>query len=252
MDIREQAETWFCMEGSTVISEHQFATHYLSDWHTITPLADGFWSFENLMLTRVLPPLTPMERKDMSAIINETAFRAFCLLQTNSNRIRRTDVLNAIETELRPSLLYIQRFSCSSQLQMENIDDNCRKEAGNLVFRLLHFFPGSTPTILRPTFSGCGLLSQCEGDVIKGACLYEVKAGERRFRVVDLRQLLTYTALAYANGSLSFQEIGLFSPRTGLAWKKSLEEVSYSLSGLRLTGTLSALVDRFSGVSASR
>ena len=240
------------MESPIVISEHQFATHYLSDWHTITPLADGFWSFENLMLTRIVPPLKPMARKDMRAIINETAFRAFCLLQNNSNRIRRTDVLNAIEVELSPSLLYIQRFSPSSHLQTENIDDNFRKEAGNLVFRLLHFFPGSTHTILRPTFSGCGLLSQCEGDVIKGSCLYEVKAGERGFRVVDLRQLLTYTALAYANGTLSFQEIGLFNPRTGLAWKKSLEEVSYSLSGLRLTDTLSALVDRFSGASASR
>ncbi len=235
-----------------MISEHQFATHYSSAWHAITPLADGFWTVENLIVDRVVPPLKPRAAKGMRAVVNETAFRAFCSLHGKPKPVNRNDVLIAIEQQLPQSILYVGRFSSAPSLVARDIDGNFCKEAGNLVLRLLHFFPGSQPTTLRPKFSGCGLISECEGDVIEGSCLYEVKAGDRAFRVLDLRQLLTYTALAYAKGTLFFKDIGLFNPRTGVAWRKSLEEVSHSISGLRLSDTMSALVEQFSGSSVSR
>lgn len=235
-----------------MISEHQFATHYSSAWHTITPLADGFWTVENLMVDRIAPPLTPKAPKGMRAVVNETAFRAFCSLHSSPKPVKRGDVLTAIDEQLGESIVYVGRFSSAPPLTPTDVDDECRKEAGNLVLRLLHFFHGLEATTLRPKFSGCGLISACEGDLIEGSCLYEIKAGDRAFRVADLRQLLTYSALAYAKGNLSFKDIGLFNPRTGVAWRKSLEEVSHALSGLRLSDTLSALVEQFSGASASR
>ncbi len=235
-----------------MISEHQFATHYSSAWHSITPLADGFWTVENLLVDRIAPPLTSKAPKSMRAVINEAAFRAFCSMHSKSKPIKRGDLLTAIDGQLATSIAYVGRFSSAPTIASTDVDDECRKEAGNLVLRLLHYFPGAAATTLRPKFSGCGLISTCEGDLIEGSCLYEVKAGDRAFRVVDLRQLLTYSALAYAKGNLTFSEIGLFNPRTGVAWRKSLEEVSYALSGLRLSDTLSALVEQFSGASASR
>ena len=235
-----------------MISEHQFATHYASAWHAVTPLADGFWTVENLLVDRISPPLVPKAPKGMRAVVNETAFRAFCSLHSKPKPVARGDVLAAVDESLAESMIYVGRFSSAPPLATADFDDDCRKEAGNLVLRLLHFFRGSEATTLRPRFSGCGLLSECEGDVIEGACLYEIKAGDRAFRVLDLRQLLTYTALAYAKGTLPFKDIGLFNPRTGVAWRKSLEDVSHSLSGLRLSDTLSALVEQFSSASASR
>jgi hypothetical protein len=235
-----------------VISEHQFATYYSSVWHAVTPLADGFWTVENLMVDRIAPPLTPKAPKGMRAVINETAFRAFCTLHSKPKPIKRSDILAAIDEQLCDSIAYVGRFSSAPPFAAEDVDDECRKEAGSLVLRQLYFFPGVEATTLRPRFSGCGLISACEGDLIEGSCLYEIKAGDRAFRVVDLRQLLTYSALAYAKSSLTFTEIGLFNPRTGVAWRRSLEEVSHALSGLRLSDTLSALVEQFSGASASR
>lgn len=235
-----------------MISEHQFATHYSSAWHAITPLADGFWTVENLLVDRISPPLTPKAAKGMRAVINETAFRAFCSLHGKPKPVSRDDVLFAVDSQLAESILYVGRFSSAPPLIAKDVDEDCRKEAGTLVLSLLHYFPGTETTTLRPRFNGCGLISECEGDLIEGSCLYEVKAGDRAFRVADLRQLLTYTALAYAKGTLSFQDIGIFNPRTGVAWRKSLEEVSHSLSGLRLSDTLTALVEQFSGASASR
>lgn len=236
-----------------MISEHQFVTHYSSVWHEVTPLADGFWTVENLMVDRIAPPLAPKAPKGMRAVINEAAFRAFCSLHGSSRTvIKRGDILTAVDDQLGGSIAYVGRFSSAPALSAEDVDDECRKEAGSIVLRLLHFFPGVETTMLRPRFSGCGLVSACEGDLIEGSCLYEIKAGDRAFRVVDLRQLLTYSALAYAKSDLTFKEVGLFNPRTGVAWRKNLDDLSHALSGLRLNDTLSALVEQFSGASASR
>jgi hypothetical protein len=234
-----------------LISEHQFANHYSSAWRAITPLSDGFWTFENLQVERIAPPLHGRAPKEVRAILNEASFRAFCELQPTANAVGRVEVLAALDSNLQAAIDYVARFSNSSELAAD-IDEDSRKEAVSLVFRLLHFFPTDARTILKPKFNGCGILSSCEGDLIAGSCLYEIKAGDRGFRVLDLRQLLTYSALAYASESLAFTEIGLFNPRTGVAWRRSLEEVCLAISGLRMTDTLSALVEQFTGASASR
>lgn len=235
-----------------MISEHQFAKHYSSIWRAVTPLADGFWSFENMVVERVDPPLLPMAPKEVRAVVNEAAFRAFCFMQGKANRPSRGSIFSAIDCCLDESISYVGRFSSAASLMASALDDEFRDEVACLVLRLLSFFPDRRGVILRPKFSGCGLISACEGDVVCGSCLYEIKAGDRAFRVADLRQLLIYSALAYAKGELSFSDVGVFNPRTGVAWRKSLEEVSYAVSGLRLSDTLSALVEHFSGTSASR
>lgn len=235
-----------------MISEHQFATHYSSAWRVLAPLADGFWAFENMFVERIEPPLLPRAPKGMRAIVNETAFRAFCDLHGKSALVARSQILAYVDSRLQESIDYVRRFSSTTHVEVADIDDECRKESGDLALRLLSFFSGDEPTVLRPQFNGCGLLSACEGDLVQGSCLYEVKAGDRAFRVVDLRQLLTYSALAYVSHSMTFTHIGLFNPRTGVVWKKSLEDVSRSISGRRLNDTLSSIVEEFSVASASR
>lgn len=235
-----------------MISEHQFATHYTSIWGGITPLADGFWAVENLLVERIYPPLQDGTSKRIRALVNETAFRAFSKLHGTRHSPGSADLVRAIDDSLPESIAYVSRFSSSSPPASTDVSTESRREIESLAIRLLSYFPGHLPTILRPQFRGCGLLSACEGDLIEGSCLYEVKAGDRPFRIVDLRQLLTYSALSFSMGELSFQHIGLFNPRTGVAWRKSLEEVSHSLSGLRLNDTLTAMVEQFSSTSASR
>lgn len=235
-----------------MISEHQFATHYSSTWNAITPLADGYWTFENMMVDRVAPPLPARAPTGMRAVINETAFRAFCDLHGRGRAITRAEVLEAVDRRLPEGIDYVARFSTAPPLDPTDVDEVCRREAGGLALRLASFFPGASPTLLRPQFMGCGLISACEGDLIEGNCLYEIKAGERSFRVIDLRQLLTYSALAYSSGKLTFSEIGLLNPRRGVMWRKSLEDVCNAVSGQRLSDTMSALVEQFSGASTSR
>ncbi len=235
-----------------MISEHQFAKHYSSVWNVITPLADGFWRAEKPNIGRIHPPLSSTSPNNMRAVLNETAFRIFCSLQGDYNQINLADIYAEIDQQLQQSISYVQRFSTFRSITAGDIDRSARDEISTLAKSLLRYFDGSDAITLQPRFRGCGIISACEGDVIEGSCLYEIKAGDRSFRVGDLRQLLIYAALAYANDMLSFTDIGLFNPRTGQAWRKSLEEVSYSLSGLRLSDTMSALVEQFTGASASR
>ena len=252
MDWRKQADERLKLESPPLISEHQFATHYSSVWRLVAPLSDGFWTFENRRVERVDPPLWPIAPKEMRAIINDASFRAFCVLHSQLRPILKDQIVAAIKAELQNAIDYIARFSNAPSFVLSDIDADCQEEAQSLVSRLLGYFPYAPQTVLRPRFSGCGLISECEGDLIEGDCLYEIKAGDRAFRVLDLRQLLTYSALAYARGSMSFSRIGLFNPRTGVAWTRSLDEVCQAISGHKANDTLSNLVEHFSMASASR
>lgn len=235
-----------------MISEHQFSTQYSSAWRSVAPLSDGFWAVENRQVERIDAPLRALAPKGLRAIINETAFRAFCDLHSKA-RSTGDDGLNAaVQANVPAAIAYVGRFSNAPTVEPSDFDASCCDEARALLVRLLRYFPARVATVLRPHFNGCGLLSACEGDLIAGKCLYEVKAGERAFRLMDLRQLLTYAALAYASRSLTFTQIGLLNPRTGVAWKRTLDDVCRSISGQPPSDTLSALVEQFSVASASR
>lgn len=235
-----------------MISEHQFAGGYGSIWHTVAPLSDGFWQVENRLTSRYAPPLPPRAPARLRGLVNESAFLAFCELQPTADSFDRAQILDAIERALPIALSYVNRFLPTQKLTGVEFEESCRREAGHLVLRLLHYFPRAPETKLRPAFSGCGLLSACEGDLVVDGCLYEVKAGDRGFRVTDLRQLLVYSALAYASSALCFHSIGLLNPRKGVAWSRTLDDLCIAISGVRSNDLLPTLVAHFSQVSISR
>ncbi len=235
-----------------MISEHHFANNYTSAWRTITPLGDGYWHVENKLVSRIDPPLESQSPKSQRAVINEAAFVAFCSLYDQPRPIDRKLALHAVAEKLGDAQAYVKRFTSLGTEAENTFDETCLKEAGNLALRLLYFFSDPTSVHIKPKFPGCGLLSECEGDVILGKCLYEIKAGDRPFRVTDLRQLLIYSALAYARRTMTFNSIGLFNPRTGVTWVRSLDQVCLDISGTRANDMLPALVEQFSMASVSR
>jgi hypothetical protein len=223
-----------------------------SIWNQITPLSDGFWHAENLLVTRAFRPIGSTSAIGVRGVVNEAAFRAFYSFSIAGGGFDRSLLLAAVDAVSRESIAYVNRLAPTANVARQSFDEDARSEATILAERLLLFFPRLRSTDLRPAFPGCGLISSCEGDIIEDGCLYEVKAGERGFRISDLRQLLVYSALAYSAGTMSFTSIGLFNPRTGAAWMKTLDEVCESIAGTRAVDTLSRLVDTFSGISVSR
>lgn len=79
-----------------------------------------------------------------------------------------------------------------------------------------------------PLFRGCGILSECRGDILADDLLIEVKAGDRGFRAVDLRQILVYSALAREAGDVRIKRICLMNPRWGVSWSATLDDAATS------------------------
>lgn len=233
-------------------SETKFSTSFTSVWREVTPLSDGYWAIENMLTRRVAAPISNRAPKRFRGAINELAFISFSKLAKHEKiKIHRDDIFHTLKASIPETVAYINRLSPNDLMHEDAIDDIGLREAMQLTLRLLNFFPYGATTDIRPKFKGCGIINACEGDVISSDLLIEVKAGDRGFRVSDLRQLLVYSALAYASSENRFTRIGLFNPRTGVAWSKSLDEVCISISGLRANDVLPKLVDHMQALSAS-
>lgn len=232
-------------------SETKFSTGFTSVWREVTPLSDGYWGVENMLTSRVGPPILNRAPKEIRGAVNELAFICFSILANGRKRIAREAVYSTLREATPIAVAYINRLSAAVPLTEESIDEVCIREAMQITLRLLNFFPSGINTLIRPKFKGCGIVNACEGDVISGDLLYEVKAGDRGFRVSDLRQLLVYSALAYAANDAKFTRIGLFNPRTGMTWSKSLDDVCMAISGLRANDVLPRLVDHMQSLSIS-
>lgn len=235
-----------------MISEHDFANGYGSLWYNLSPMSDGYWKVENMLVERVFRPIASRSDVRMRGVVNEAAFRAFCTLQADVSLVDRARAMSAVDSNAPAAFDYVGRLATRLRPTHSEFDEHCRRESAHLALRLLYYFRRTESIILRPVFRGCGLLSACEGDLIEGDCLYEIKAGDRAFRISDLRQLLIYSALAYAAGELKFRRIGLLNPRTGSAWVRTLDQVCSAIAGAKAADTLSSLVGTFSAASVSR
>jgi hypothetical protein len=105
---------------------------------------------------------------------------------------------------------------------------------------------------VEPKFPGCGIIDTCFGDVRCGEALYEIKAGDRNFRSVDIRQLLVYAALGKSAGLAPLRQLGLFNPRTGLSFCMNLDDLCLEVSGISSEELLAELIRVFSSGETSR
>jgi len=120
-------------------------------------------------------------------------------------------------------------------------------EATHLALRLEEYFAGKEQDlVVWPKFAGCGWLDEVEGDILLRDCLYEVKAGGGPFRAQDLRQVLCYAALGQAAGRPLIGSICLINPRTGVAFRDTLEAVCIEAAGSGASDTLNELVSYIS------
>jgi hypothetical protein len=142
------------------------------------------------------PIRSALVRRDRHAVINEAAFRAFVLARRSaigsSSDLLSTEIDEFLSVAITELLVDPQWTD-----KVDQFDEYERPQAIELCWRLNTFFTvrDSGDLVLFPQFKGCGLLDGCAGDVLVGNTLYEVKAGGRFFRSIDLRRLLVYSML---------------------------------------------------------
>jgi hypothetical protein len=198
---------------------------------------------------REFPSMSSSVAPSRRGFVNEVAFQLFVATRTNPSVSPETEA-NATSAARQ---LILGKNSSSTDTSPLNVEEML--DAKEQLTRLKIFFAnkrGGAALELMPAFAGCGIVDSCNGDVYFGTSLFEVKAGDRNFRSIDLRQLLTYAALNYAQSKRRIEEIGLFNPRVGISFSMGIDELCLEVSGHPASHTLSEIIRAISSGEISR
>lgn len=230
-----------------MISEKQFAISHAAFWHQLFPMAEEYVRIRNQSLNEFLSPLTTVLLPRTRAVVNEIGFRLF-VASLQFRRIISSVPSDAIDACVRDGLLHIRFMRENGRKPV--LDPGAKEidEARVLAERLVVFFNRVTKSTLVgfPAFAGCGWVDDCSGDVLAGGTLFEVKAGERLFRSIDLRQILIYAALDFAAKTFGIVNVCLVNPRIGVFWHEPLEHLCQNLAGRHAPEVLGDIVDYMS------
>jgi hypothetical protein len=216
-----------------MISETTFAQDHTSTWRLLTPTLDRFTRKLNLQLyEREFEVLRSTIDPSRRALVNEIAFNLFCdcpaLVSSPDNW--RGQTYNRIFEETRRRISFLDNSFTEA---IEPLSESEIADGAEQVSRLQQFFKPrpSSQLILRPRFRGAGIIDSCDGDICFGSKLYEVKAGQRPYRAIDLKQLITYAALNFAGRDLPITHLGLFNPRMGTSFCDTIDNICVEISG---------------------
>jgi len=227
-----------------MISERKFSSSYSSFWNQLLPTSDSFIRRLNLVCDRFAKPIDsslPVDR-DKRAVINELAFRIF-REKVISSKIGSDKILS-LEKEVR---LYIEKLAPSIK-KLSSLSKAHIKEAENIADSLSTYFYKCdfSKIIFWPYFKGCGQLDACNADIIYKNKLIEVKAGDRHFRISDLRQIITYLSLNFYSQQYHLANISLVNPRTGKEFECTTDTLIESCSGRKSVDVFSDIIDYLS------
>mgnify|MGYP000927955544 CR=1 FL=1 len=235
-----------------MISERKFAGTYTSFWSQLLPRMDTFVRRMNCSCERYCKEVYDISstHRDRRGIVNELAFRIFqedpakaCLAPAH------------IATLAENVRVYIERLSNEHDGVVElPVSDDEIMTALALANSLRTYFRdiSADKLIFWPPFPGCGILRACKGDIISGSTLYEIKAGDRSFRVTDVRQILVYCSLDYASKRYGLQSVTLLNPRRGVYYKLSIKSLVEECAGLSPTDLFESILEFISSDTPSR
>ena len=229
-----------------MISEKKFAKEHQSFWEEHTPLFREYYASSNLLGKKIGKPIEIPE-DSMQVYINN-------LIATTHFKNIVADPDSTVEKSFNDSIPVIDVFSRKKR-ENYSLTDDYRQIITIQAERIAGLYSGKL--IHDPPFPGCGLMSNCNGDLICGTTLVEIKAnremnGRKPFRPEDFRQLLTYCALNYlANDLYDIRKIHLFNPRMGYLWQSDLEEFVYLISNTTIADLFESIGNYLSELSES-
>jgi hypothetical protein len=162
---------------------------------------------------------------------------------------------NAIGSEFDPYEVEQEARSFLNNLpRAEGIGAELSKFEWQEVYELRDRIDGYTHwkshTEFSPAVPGCGVVDRSVADVIAGDELVEIKAVSRRFRSIDFRQVLTYSAMFYA-AERKFTTVTILNPRGSYLISVSLDQLASSASGKSAVELLQELVGWMTGLQVS-
>ena len=208
-------------------------------------MGESYIRTRNASLSRFEQTLVSNVSAEERGVVNETAFLLF------SRGFERAVLPSLLPREVVDecsvrALNYIQKMQHFSQVPPTQISNSGKVDAVKLADRLARFFIEMPPEslVIKPFFPGCGWLNDAEGDVLSGNVLFEIKAGERHFRLSDIKQLLCYCALDFSGKVYGVETIAiLVNPRFGTFIREDLETLCQRAAGSNTADVLGEIVN---------
>ncbi len=241
-----------------MISASDFCKLYSSFWRELTPTTDLFVRQVNLGqyerdFAEIKLPTAPNRR----GFINEIAFELFC----QSLRMgRRWPGKDPSSDEVKSAITAVQSsvfrrgpgrdFELEPQPIGDEILDIVQQHA-RLMVVFTHYYSDLT-TVPGPIFTGCGIIDRGIGDLLVSSTLFEIKAGDRFFRSIDVRQLITYATLNHVSHQYEISRVGIVNPRVGIRIEVDLDELCFEISGKKSAELLTDISLAISAGDVSR
>jgi hypothetical protein len=220
-----------------VISVSAFCKMHSSFWKGVAPTTDIFVRRLNLghyerEFPEMIIPTQPLRR----GFVNEVAFAVFC----QSVRRGRGWPPGALsKAELDQAVTSVHALTARKEVhgEVKQADDLGPEELLDIeeqrdrLMRFLFLNRSVDRLVVEPVFPGCGIIDTSKGDLIASNVLYEVKAGDRLFRSIDVRQLIMYSMLNHISKSFRIERLGLFNPRIGISATIPIDDLCFEISG---------------------
>jgi hypothetical protein len=202
-------------------------------------MAEEYLRTRNRALNEYAVPVEAVVAPESRGVVNELGYRIFI----KSMELRRSPEFVPSELSERSyeeTLEYIRNLTQPERFEVPPLQEAI-SEATTLATNLAVFFSHANrrtryrfreqSIIAAPVFSGCGWIEECAGDLLGSKVLFEVKAGDRNFRSIDLRQVLTYCALNFASKQYDIRHVCLVNPRLAVFLGESLERLCQEVAG---------------------
>ncbi|PLK57072.1 hypothetical protein CWN69_24990, partial [Klebsiella quasipneumoniae] len=187
------------------------------------------------LIEDVYPPLDDSANKSNNVFVNECAFNLYTAIQNN---FLHRDILSAqdifhhtdFQDVFEKTKEYLQRFSYGSnfKLPLSMIEYNTIREIARNIFSR---YGMENQVEVSPQFDGCGVINNSYGDIYYSNVLVEIKSGDRKFSVYDLRQVLIYFTLNfYSKNKRPINRFELFNPRMGITYSDSIVSLCKELA----------------------
>jgi hypothetical protein len=235
-----------------MISERKFAHSYTSFWNQLLPRLDSYLRLVNCAYERYDNeiPFQISGHRDRRGIVNELGFRLFA--ESTICGPLADEKIKILSESVRH---YVERLSkATDDVAKEEVNEQEIKESMLIAGSLSRYFQ-TTPSselVFSPDFPGCGIIDSVKADILHGTELFEVKAGDRSFRVTDIRQVLVYCCLDFASKKYGVKSVVLLNPRRGTYFRTTVNDMVKECAGTTTVDLFGSVIEFVSTEPNSR
>lgn len=212
-----------------MISEVTFSKLYTSFWNSLLINSKNYVRLVNGALIEDIHKPISSYSSQYNAYINILSFE---LYEQSLDKGSLEFTQKEIDLACKYSLDKVSSFTSFYKSVQIPPYSEIKNEVKFILKSLTTQYQNNSPIIRKP-LDGIGILNHSEIDLMYSSTLVEIKSGDRKFKALDFRQVITYlTQNHYSSNPVPIERIELFNPRMGILFNTDIESMIYELTVL--------------------